>query len=1390
DYPTDRDDEDEEDEEESSRDKADDEEEDEDEDEEEDEHPAPADYIPPPPVHRVTARMYIREQSPTPFWSEAEIDRLLVIPLPPPTPLSPWSSPLPQIPSPPLPVSSPLPVSRADVPEVTLPPRKRLCIALDLRYEVGESSSAVAARRTEGFRADYGFVATLDDEIKRDPEREVGLQRQRGPARGPTHPKAPEEAVSSFVVQLTKYYGQLPASKKIAPKRTTRSTPATTTTTTTTVIDAQLKALIDQGVANALATHDADRSRNGEDNHDSGMGVRRQAPPVREYTYHDFMKCKPLYIKGIEGVVELTQWFKRMETVFRISNYTVENQIKFVTCTILGSFLTWWNSHVMTVGPDVAYAMTWTNLRKKMTDKYCLRGEIKKLKGELWNLRVKSNDVVGYNQRFQELALLCVRMFHEESDKVERYISGLPDVIHRSVVASRPKTMHEAIEMATKLMDKRNNTFAERQAENKRKFDDTSKNNQNQQQQKQNKRQNTGMVYTVRSGNKKPYGGSKPLCSKCNYHHDGQCGPKCHKCNTIGHPARDCRSAASANTTNNQKGTRAVQKPTCFECHVGPNPDSNIVTGTLLQNNRYAFFLFDTGVDRSFVSAAFGSQIDITPTALDHYYDVELVDGRIIGLNTILRGYTLKFLNHPVNIDLIPAELGSFDAIIGMDWLAKYQDVIVCAEKIVRIPWGNETLIVRGDTKDKSEKKRLEDIPIVRDFPEVFPEDLLGLPKTRQVEFQIDLIPGVAPVARAPYRLASSEMKELSDQLKELSDKGFIRPSSSPWEAPVLFVKKKDGSFRISGYHQLRVREEDIPKTAFRTQEGRTHLKLILEFLKKEELYGKFSKCEFWIPKIAKSMTKLTQKGIKFDSGDKQEAAFQLIKQKLCSASILALPKRSEDFVVYYNASHKGLGVVLMQREKANVVVDALSRKERVKPLRVRSLVVTIGLELPKQILNAQTEARKPENIKNEDVGGSKTCDHQCYGDLTTVIMHESHKSKYSIHPGSEKMYQDMKKLYWWPNIKADISTYVSKYFTCAKVKVEHPRPFRLLVQPEIPQWKWDNITMDFITKLLKSSQGYDTIWVIVDRLTKSAIFVPMKETDPMEKLARMYLKEVVTRQGIPVLFIHDRDPIFESNFWRSLHKALGTSLDMSTAYHPLTNVQSERTIRTLEDMMRACVIDFGNGWVNHLSLVEFSYNNSYHAIIKAAPFESLYSRKCHSPICWAEVGETQLLGPELIQETTKKIIQIKQRIQAARDRQKSYADLKRKPMEFQVGDRVMLKVLEKVGSVAYKLELPQELSGVHNMFHVSNLKKCYADEQLAVPLDGLHFEDKLHFVEEPVEIMDREVKRLKRSRIPIVNVRWNSRRGLEFTWKREDQFRKKYPHLFTKTAPSSSAVS
>ncbi|GKA69941.1 putative reverse transcriptase domain-containing protein [Tanacetum coccineum] len=552
--------------------------------------------------------------------------------------------------------------------------------------------------------------------------------------------------------------------------------------------------------------------------------------------------------------------------------------------------------------------------------------------------------------------------------------------------------------------------------------------------------------------------------------------------------------------------------------------------------------------------------------------------------------------------------------------------------------------------------------------------------------------------------------------------------------------------------------------------------------------------------KIGKPLTSLTQKNQKYEWGEKQEEAFQTLKDKLCNVPILSLSDRVEDFVVYCDAWNQGLGYVLMQRDTSEVK----------------------GL-----ILAAQGEAFKDENVLAEGLNGTdqqmeKREDGSLYymdriwvplvGGVRTKIMDEAHKTRYSVHLEADKMYYDLRDMYWWPSMKKEIAIYVSKCLTCAKVKAEHQRPSGLLQQPEIPEWKWENIAMDFITKLPRSSSGHDAIWVIVDRLTKSAHFLAIREDYSMEKLARLYIDEIVACHGVPTSIISDRDGRFTSRFWQTMQKALGTRLDMSTAYHPQTDGQSERTIQTLEDMLRACVIDFGGSWNIHLPLAKFSYNNSYHSSIRCAPFEALYGRKCRSPVLWTEIGDSRLIRPELVQETTDKVVMIRDRLKAARDRQKSNADNSRKPLEFQVGDHVMLKVstwkgvvrfgkkgklaprfvgpfeiLERIGSVAYRLKLPEEFSDVHDTFHVSNLKKCLADANLHVPLDEIKVDKTLRFVEEPLEIMDREVKTLKRSKIPIVKVRWNSKRGPEFTWEREDYMKAKYPQLFENANVESS---
>ncbi|GKA76216.1 putative reverse transcriptase domain-containing protein [Tanacetum coccineum] len=449
----------------------------------------------------------------------------------------------------------------------------------------------------------------------------------------------------------------------------------------------QLQALIDQGVAAAMAEAEASRVRNGYNSNGSGP---RPAQTARECSYSEFLKCKPLDFKGTEGVVGLTRWFEKMESVFSISNCTASCQVKFATCTLQDDALTWWNSHVKTTTPEAAHAMPWAALKKMMTDKYCPRGEIKKIETEMWNLKVKGTDVVAYSRRFQQLALMCSRMFPEEVDKIEKYIGGLPDMILGSVKASKSKTMQEVIEFTTELMEDKTHAYAERQAERKRKNDDLSKNNQNQ----QNKRQNTSQAYTAGNSGRKSYAGSKPLCSKCNYNHEGPCPPRCNNCKRVGHLTQDCRSRpANANNNNNNNNNRNnnnnnnnrnnnnnnnnnnnrnnnnnnQQGNGCFECgaqghfksncprlrnndrgnqagndralaklyvvgNTGANPD-NVVAGMFLLNNHYAYILFDTGADQSFVSTTFSSQIDITPSTLDHYYDVELADGRIIGLN-------------------------------------------------------------------------------------------------------------------------------------------------------------------------------------------------------------------------------------------------------------------------------------------------------------------------------------------------------------------------------------------------------------------------------------------------------------------------------------------------------------------------------------------------------------------------------------------------------------------------------------------------------------------------------------------------------------------------------------------------------------------------------------
>ncbi|GKB50907.1 putative reverse transcriptase domain-containing protein [Tanacetum coccineum] len=470
-----------------------------------------------------------------------------------------------------------------------------------------------------------------------------------------------------------------------------------------------------------------------------------------------------------------------METLFHISNCLPRYQVKYASCILLDGALTWWNSHKRTVRVDAAYVMTWKALMKLMTEVCCPRNEIQKMETELWNLTVKGNDPTAYNQRFQELTLLCTKMVLEEEDQVEKYIRGLPDNIQGNVLAAEPIRLQDAIRIANNLMDQKLKARA----------------------------------YTVGNNvERKGYAGALPYYNKCRMHHEGPCTVKCGNFKRVGHMTRDCKAAVAAIAQKAQD--RKQTSVTCYECERqghyrsecpklrnqnrrnkagnktgnneakarayaigvgGANPDSNVVTCTFLLNNRYATMLFDLGADRSFVSTTFSAFLDVIPSTLDVSYAVELADGRILETNVILRGCTLGLLGHPFDIDLMPVELGSFDVIIGdgCNGGSKSKLSIISCTK-------TQKYIQKGcqNTDDKSKEKRLKDVPIVWDFPKVFPEDLHRLPPSLQVELQIDLVPGAAPVARSPYHLAPSKMQELSTQLQELSDKGFIRPSSAP----------------------------------------------------------------------------------------------------------------------------------------------------------------------------------------------------------------------------------------------------------------------------------------------------------------------------------------------------------------------------------------------------------------------------------------------------------------------------------------------------------------------------------------------------------------------------------------------------------------------------------
>ncbi|GJY31390.1 putative reverse transcriptase domain-containing protein [Tanacetum coccineum] len=730
-------------------------------------------------------------------------------------------------------------------------------------------------------------------------------------------------------------------------------------------------------------------------------------------------------------------------------------------------------------------------MKRIMTEEFCPIEEVQRMEHELWNLKVKEFDITAYTKRFHELVQLCPEMVPSERKKIEAYIRGLTDNIKGTVIGSKPISLNEAVRMAHALMEQKSQARIERIAEgNKRKWESSqggnNGNNRNNNRdntrhnQQNNQRQGNARAMTTAPTEQGGYAGNKPLCNRCKKHHYGYCNVVCNNCGKAGHMTRDCKGKAIATGAN----TRPTV--TCYDCgekghtrnycpkkrdpqgeeargrayvirDAEKQQGPNVVTGTFLLNNRYATVLFDSGSDKSFVNTSFSHLIDINPVILDTSYDVELADGRVVSTNTILRGCTLNLLDHLFKIDLMPIELGTFDVVIGMDWLVNQDAVIICGKKVVHIPVKNKTLEIVGDrgtsrlkiiscikaskyierghqlfvahVTEKEPKETFEDVTVIRDFPEVFPDDLPGLPPPRQVEFKIELVPGAAPVARwkpgHSNRLAPSEKLERNcgtgTKLQEYQKKINFKV--------LAYTPKNDLRLVIINNPN---REEDIPITAFRTRYG----------------HYEFQVMPFGLTNAPAN---------KEEHGNKHLRAYLGVAQRMsnCNAKFSKC-----DFCLVGAISRHGersTKALTSIPAKANVVADACIRKDRVTNKGIDSL-------------------------------GNET------------------------------------------------------------VKAEHQKPSGLLQQPEIPEWKWEKITRLCLNHTFqRTPSGYDSIWVIVDRLTKSAHFLPMKKTDSIEKLAQLYLKEIVCKHGVPTSIISDRDSLFTSRFWKSLQEAMGTQLDMST---------------------------------------------------------------------------------------------------------------------------------------------------------------------------------------------------------------------------------------------------
>nr|ABA97778.2 retrotransposon protein, putative, Ty3-gypsy subclass [Oryza sativa Japonica Group] len=1394
--------------------------------------------------------------------------------------------------------------------------------------------------------------------------------------------------------------------------------------------------------------------------------------PPHQSKLLEFLRVKPPTFSSTTNPIEAHDWLHAIEKKLNLLQCNEQEKVAFATHQLQGPASVWWDNYMVTrpTGAEV----TWTEFRHSFNKAQVPEGIVAQKKREFRSLQQGTRTVIEYLHEFNRLARYAPEDVRTDAERQEKFLSGLDDELTNQLISRDYEDFEKLVDKAIRQEEHCNKINRKRKAAQFR-------TPQGKSQKPRFTMGHHGGPSTMIIRQHRPY---HPGNFNKNHHSDSHNNSEQHSLNPT--PSSLKIPAQSVQPALPEQPKRLGEKPElCFNCNkpghtVGKCPKPRragpkfvqarvnhasaeeaqsapeVILGTFPVNSTPAVILFDSGATHSFISKRFAGAHGLSLVKLKIPMRVHTPGG---GMTTThyCPSVTVEIQGLIFPANLILLESKDLDVILGMDWLTRHRGVIDCASRTIKLTHAKGEVAVGEEQEVAVEKttKKLEDIPIVREYPGVFPDDLTTMPPKRDIEFRIDLVPGTAPIHKRPYRMGANELAEVKKQVDEQLQKGYIRPSTSPWGAPVIFVEKKDKTKRMcvdyrahnevtiknkyplpriddlfdqlkgatvfskidlrSGYHQLRIREEDIPKTAFITRYGlfectvmsfgltnapaffmnlmnkvfmefldkfvvvfiddiliyskseeehEQHLRLVLEKLKEHQLYAKFSKCDFWLKevqflghivnaqgvavdpanvesvtkwtpprtvtqvrsflglagyyrrfienfsKIAKPMTQLLKKEEKFICSAECNRSFEELKRRLVSAPVLILPDQTKDFQVYCDASRQGLGCVLMQDGKvvsyasrqlrphegnypthdlelaavvhalkiwrhylignrcevytdhkslkyiftqpdlnlrqrrwlelikdydmgihyhpgkANVVADALSRKSYCNVAWVEQLCCEVQRDLEHlnlgivehgfvAALEAQptlveqvriAQASDPEIAelkKNMRVGkargfvedeqgtiwmGERLCVPE-NKELKDLILTEAHQTQYSIHPGSTKMYQDLKEKFWW---------------------AEHQRPAGLLQPLQIPEWKWEEIGMDFITGLPRTSSGHDSIWVVVDRLTKVAHFIPVHTTYSGKKLAELYLARIMCLHGVPKKIVSDRGSQFTSKFWQKLQEELGTRLNFSTAYHPQTDGQTERVNQILEDMLRACALDLGGAWDKSLPYAEFSYNNSYQASLQMAPFEALYGRRCRTPLFWDQTGERQLFGTEVLNEAEEKVRAVRERLRIAQSRQKSYADNRRRELVFQVGDYVYLRVtplrgvhrfqtkgklaprfvgpyriLERRGEVAYQLELPSNMLGIHNVFHVSQLKKCLrVPEEQASP-DQIEIQEDLTYVEKPTRILETSERKTRNKVIRFCKVQWSHHSEEEATWEREDELKATHPHLFASSSES-----